>query len=1114
MTDDFGKRIKELRTKKGLTQSEFAERLGIHLQTVSKWERGISEPDISALGGISVVLGVSLERLTETGDGDSVYSDGFDAAALGKKIARLRRRRDESQSALASAAGVSTDTVSKWERGVVCPSISGLAFLAERYSVPLSELYYGADDGEENEESRAPTAVKLRKKRRLRVMIPTVASVVAALLVAVLLPILLLTRERTYTVTVAGDVYTATEGDWFTPTAKARAGYDFLEFRDGDGNAVSFPVRVSGDAEYFPIYVPHEYTVDYWLNGGAFDGGAVTAFTVEDEPIDLPAPQKSGADFCGWFASADYSGEPITTLVPDCKDISLYAKWNDNTYTVRYELGGGALFEQNPTAVTRERECALNDPVRSGYLFLGWFDAPSGGERQLSVGGENARNVTLYAVWQRSDALFGIEYELCGGTLDAANPTAIGAGEIVTLNSPSKAGYDFAGWFDDADGRGTKYVALYGLQDDIKLYAVFTPKTYTVVYELCGGAYENEANPNRIPFGTTVELLPVYKYGHTFAGWEANGAPVARLDADNIMNITELVAVFDRNEYTVTVDADGGVFSVDGEEYGQYSFRVLFDDELFLPECTRAGDVFIGFADERGNTVDKVDATNVGNITLTAVYRPAEYVYRITLDARGGSVEASHFTVSCNQIVALPAPTRPNYLFIGWNERVDGSGEYFERTDRTWESDRTLYAVWQELTVSGSSEFFTYEKGAAQVKITKYIGKYGKNVDVTVPSYIDGLPVVEVCFGNRNTVEDLHSVVLPSTLRALADEAFGAISISEPLAIPKSVYRIGKRCFCGAKPFFEQGSVLKEIGESAFEGARIYAPLVIPEGVERLASNAFFDTDILHGALILPSTLETIERGALKLGYTLRYNEYSVPYHYIDKSQKQIYLPDGVLKIERGAFGENDNENRFVFTAMTREQTAKFPFCWDEGITGGVKYIEHATSTLADGGETVEKLRDAFVLPERSKAGYTFIGWMDGSGNIVDTFHIPKNGDETLTATYEKIADDDGRDFSRPMKLEIGKTYEIITTPNMPFYFALDEGRYTVEAVEVVSYLPDNFYANKFYWCNEPLPSAFYDPEEHLTIEYSTAFNTKASGVYSIYNDAVCSRVTLIVRHL
>jgi transcriptional regulator with XRE-family HTH domain len=61
--DKFGEFILELRKEKGLTQKELAEKLYISDKAVSKWERGLSMPDISLLIPLSQIFGVTTTEL-------------------------------------------------------------------------------------------------------------------------------------------------------------------------------------------------------------------------------------------------------------------------------------------------------------------------------------------------------------------------------------------------------------------------------------------------------------------------------------------------------------------------------------------------------------------------------------------------------------------------------------------------------------------------------------------------------------------------------------------------------------------------------------------------------------------------------------------------------------------------------------------------------------------------------------------------------------------------------------------------------------------------------------------------------------------------------------------
>ncbi len=75
--EKIGKFIKELRIEKGLTQSQFAEMLGVSNMAVSKWERGINIPDISIVKEISEKFGVSI--------GDILLGEVTDKNMLVKK---------------------------------------------------------------------------------------------------------------------------------------------------------------------------------------------------------------------------------------------------------------------------------------------------------------------------------------------------------------------------------------------------------------------------------------------------------------------------------------------------------------------------------------------------------------------------------------------------------------------------------------------------------------------------------------------------------------------------------------------------------------------------------------------------------------------------------------------------------------------------------------------------------------------------------------------------------------------------------------------------------------------------------------------------------------------
>ena len=59
----LGQKLKELRSSKGLTQKELADKLHVTFQTVSKWENGENEPDIATLKELANLYNCSIDYL-------------------------------------------------------------------------------------------------------------------------------------------------------------------------------------------------------------------------------------------------------------------------------------------------------------------------------------------------------------------------------------------------------------------------------------------------------------------------------------------------------------------------------------------------------------------------------------------------------------------------------------------------------------------------------------------------------------------------------------------------------------------------------------------------------------------------------------------------------------------------------------------------------------------------------------------------------------------------------------------------------------------------------------------------------------------------------------------
>lgn len=63
MAKKIGENIKELRKAKGISQEALANVLGVTFQAVSKWETGITAPDVALIPAIASFFGVSIDEL-------------------------------------------------------------------------------------------------------------------------------------------------------------------------------------------------------------------------------------------------------------------------------------------------------------------------------------------------------------------------------------------------------------------------------------------------------------------------------------------------------------------------------------------------------------------------------------------------------------------------------------------------------------------------------------------------------------------------------------------------------------------------------------------------------------------------------------------------------------------------------------------------------------------------------------------------------------------------------------------------------------------------------------------------------------------------------------------
>lgn len=152
--------------------------------------------------------------------------------------------------------------------------------------------------------------------------------------------------------------------------------------------------------------------------------------------------------------------------------------------SIKYELNGGTIEAGYDVKYLEGLKVALVGATLEGYKFIGWSTVAEGGKAYTQIQPDWTGDITLYAQWQ---AIYGVEFELNGGSCEEKLPETALDGEEITLPTPSKYGFVFLGWTLEAESE--EYVTKVTITADTKIYAQWYEATFFyVTYVLNGGS--------------------------------------------------------------------------------------------------------------------------------------------------------------------------------------------------------------------------------------------------------------------------------------------------------------------------------------------------------------------------------------------------------------------------------------------------------------------------------------------------------------------------------------------------------------------------------------------------------------------------------------------------
>lgn len=263
--------------------------------------------------------------------------------------------------------------------------------------------------------------------------------------------------------------------------------------------------------------VERSFTLTLIANGGSIistvDGSTIESLqTVEDSPLfENLQVSWTGHTFTGWYKDVALT-ELFTGTVMPMSDLTLYAGWKINTYTVRFETYGGSAVNSQQV---NYGSTATNpgSPNKTNHRFMGWY-ADSGFSTVYDFNTHITADRTIYARWVLDE--YRVTFHPNGGS--GGGTQTVVYNSTVSAPGVSRTGYTLVGWFRNSNGTNQWNLSSDRVTADVTLYAAWRANEYTVDFDGNGGS----VNPGskRVTYASNYgSLASASRAGYNFDGW-------------------------------------------------------------------------------------------------------------------------------------------------------------------------------------------------------------------------------------------------------------------------------------------------------------------------------------------------------------------------------------------------------------------------------------------------------------------------------------------------------------------------------------------------------------------------------------------------------------------
>ena len=810
-------------------------------------------------------------------------------------------------------------------------------------------------------------------------------------------------------------VYTIKYGGTAYAPALALQGYTFEGFEGFTADAQSGGMAVTGAMSFAAQWLPRDDT-PYRIERYAQRVDGVEGYLLIDDERAIESrtgTTGSAIDFGAWskdgftYDHAEMNGSTVSSAAIGADGKTVVKLYYDRARCdLRFETNGGTLPEGSGETEqvyfgARVRLAELPQPVRTGYVFRGWYtDAAC--ENAFAGGTMPVTGLTLYAKWEAGqNTAYKVEHYLQnadGSYPDAASQTENLAG--ATGAAVEAVVQTTTGYHEDTENGSAVKSGTIAADGSLVLRVYYVRDTYILTFKNAGEA--DFVSTRRWGERVSEPALTVTKPGYALSWSPALPETMPQSDSTYTAVWTAKGDIAYRVEhYQQNADDDG------------YTLR---DTDPLTgatdAEVTAAARNYDHFAlsESAAGTVSSGVIAADGSLVLRLYYD--RETLRVTFDAgEGGTLtDEAEKTFRYGQRFSVTDPTRPDYHFIGWY--LPDGGQF---NAQTVTESMALTARWGAQPVDFTVEHYYMDTTGTMPSEANETDRTSEEVDTDIVVGTlkkSGLSEAFTCV--KAKVNGVYGLAEDTEFTDLSETVTVTKGMTVKLYYNRAQYAL--------EWVFNGGTASNDYTgrDGAYE---IYydTALILPAPAKRghdfggwYDNETFNESGKLAAGAKMPAAAQT---------YYAKWTPsvYDITYPGIEGSAPDVTLP---TTHTYGTATEIPNLTRtgYVFNGwvVNGEGTAQTNLTLDaEDYTGAVTLTAQWTAKRyaityegMDGAQFGDKHPAEYaydtdaVISDPTKAGYTFLGWLvNGESTARKDLTLRKEAyldNITLTATWEQ----------------------------------------------------------------------------------------------------------------